>query len=225
MAEVPAEPAPGEANRSVEALVGAGLPVLVLRGPATGSRNLVVLIPKADLAAARAVVEPLGWRYAWVRSGLLRIVPALNYWWDGGANLTLHWAVPVAPFPGWTLLRLQRLLWQTARRSRDGTFEPDPAALLVWLAVQACRPGRGHEDNWDAFLACLDNLGNLAEAQAIARRVGVFRGLERALAGAADGERPGRGALFNGARAVAWRIALAIQAHARPGRVRRLLAG
>jgi release factor glutamine methyltransferase len=225
MADVPADPAPADASRSIEALVAAGVPVLVLRGPATGSRNLVVAIPNDRRAAARAVVEPLGWRYAWVRSGLLRILPALYYWWDGGATLTLHWAVPVAPLPGWMLRRLQRVLWQTARRSNDGTFEPDPAALIVWLAVQACRPGRGHEDDWQAFLACLDSVENLADARAIARGIGVSRGLERALAGAANGRQPGRGALFDGVRAVAWRIALAIQAHARPGRVRRLLAG
>ena len=224
MADVPAEPFPAELNRSIQALVGAGLPMLVLQGPSTGSRNLVVLLPKEHLAAARAAVEPLGWRYTWVRSGLLRIVPALYYWWDGGATVTLHWAVPAAPLPGWMVLRLQRVLWQTARRSSDGTFEPDPAALLVWLAVQACRPGR-HEDDWEAFLACLDRVGVVEQAQTVARRVGVSRGLERALTGAADGRRPGRGALFDGPRAVAWRVALAIQAHARPGRVRRLLAG
>jgi release factor glutamine methyltransferase len=224
MADVAAEPFAAELNRSIQALVGAGLPVLALQGPATGSRNLAVLVPKGQVAAARAVVEPLGWRYAWVRSGLLRILPALYYWWDGGASLTLHWAVPVAPLPGWMLRRLERVLWQTARRSSDGTFEPDHAAVLVWLAVQACRPGR-HEDDWEAFLACLDRVGVVEQAQAIARRVGVSRGLERALTGAADGRRPGRGALFDGPRAVAWRVALAIQAHARPGRVRRLLAG
>ena len=46
MADVPAEPFPAELNRSIESLVGAGLQVLVLQRPATGSRNLVVLVPK-----------------------------------------------------------------------------------------------------------------------------------------------------------------------------------
>jgi release factor glutamine methyltransferase len=225
MVDLPHEPAPAETNRIVQALAGAGLQVLALRAYGPQSGRLAVLVPKGQVAAARALVEPLGWRYAWRRSGLLRVLPSLYYWWDGGSDLTIHWGVPAAPLPGWTLRKLQDVLWHRARPSSDGFLEPDPAVLLVWLAVQACRPGRGHEDDWDAFLACLGRVRNVAEAQAIARRVGVSRALDRALAGAIEGMRPGRGALFDGGRRIAWRIALAIQAHARPGRVRRLLAG
>ena len=225
MVDLPHETASAQNNGIVQALAGAGLQVLALRAYGPKSGRLAVLVPKGQVAAARALVEPLGWRYAWRRSGLLRVLPSLYYWWDGGSDLTIHWGSP-----GGTAPRLDAPEAAGSAMAQGEAVErwvsgARPGCPAVWLAVQACRPGRGHEDDWDAFLACLGRVRNVAEAQAIARRVGVSRALDRALAGAIEGMRPGRGALFDGGRRIAWRIALAIQAHARPGRVRRLLAG
>ena len=225
MADADRTPGAEDVSGALRALCDAELDVLVLRGRAAPPR-LKLLVSKRQVPMVRARIEPLGWRYAWLRAGLVRLLPTAYYWWDGGADLTVHWGVPAAPLPGWTMRSLEGELWRTATRSADGFHEPDPAALLVWLAVQACRPGRGHEDDWEHFVACRERIDDIAVAHAIARRAGVERGLARALAAAgAGGERPGRGALFDGVRRVAWRLALAIQTHAWPGRVRRLLAG
>jgi len=217
----------------VAALGDAGVQALVLRasdtpapGPAEGDRGIALLVRGRDAAAAIAVLEPLSWRYSWIRRGLLRLLPMAYYWWDGGTYVELYWGLPAAPLPSIALAPLSAALWRTARAGPHGTMQPDPAALVVHVAVQACRPGAAGDDEWARLGEVRSALGDLTQVDAIARRTRVRRGVRRALAAASNRTgRPGRGPLFDGLLGLAWRVALAVQARARPRRWRRLLAG
>jgi methylase of polypeptide subunit release factors len=185
-----------------------------------------ILMPKVHVRAARRLVEPMPWRYSWVRTGPMRLIPMANYWWDGGTDLSIYWATPAAPAPSSWLNGLMEALWQRTTRTPEGLLEPDPAALLVHLAVQACRPGPGHLDDWRHFLTCRQWVEDWARVQTIARHAGVAHAVRRALAAAEAGdERPGVGALYDGARDIVWRLATAVQMRVRPRRLSRLLAG
>lgn len=223
-------------------LEAAGVRVLVLRG-GIGSRDgssassapghsagadptMQLLIPKAHLEAALRVIEPLSWRYSWVHTGLLRLLPMRYYWWDGGPELELYWSVPASPLPPAALRALTCSLWQGAEQMPDGFVRPDPAALLVHLAVQSSRPGRAHEDDWARFLESRTSIDDWARVDDIARTARVSRAVGRArVAAGAGGERPGPGPVYDGAWDIVWRLAMAVQARARPRRLKRLLAG
>jgi release factor glutamine methyltransferase len=238
-------PAP-ELPTIVAALEELGITPLVLRGDAgaqpgvsapdgapIGSssaapvdRTTQLLIARADVEAARGVLEPLSWRYSWVRGGLLRLLPMAYYWWDGGPEVELYWGLPAAPLPSAALARLARSLWRSATRGPDGYLRPDPATLLVHLAVQACRPGRSHEDDWERFLETRALVDGWTSVRAVARSVGVSPAVRRAIAAAdAGGQRPGPGPIHDGALDLVSRVALAVQTRARPRRLKRLLAG
>jgi methylase of polypeptide subunit release factors len=199
---------------------------LVDASPASADRTTQLLIAKADVEAARGVLEPLSWRYSWVRVGLLRLLPMAYYWWDGGPEVELYWGLPAAPLPSAALGALTRSLWRTASRGRDGFLRPDPAALIVHLAVQSCRPGRAREEDWDKFLETRSLIDDWARVLAVARSAGVSRAVRRAMAAAEAGrQRPGPGPIHDGVLDVVSRLALAVQARARPRRLKRLLAG
>jgi len=213
------------------ALVHAGVEVLVVRGAvpdagASTAKSLQVLIPRRQVASARAALEPLGWRYSWVRGGIMRLLPMLYYWWDGGYEIEAYWSLPAAPLPSGSLKALKNELWRSATRTSSGVLQPHADALLVHFAVQSCRPGPGHEPDWESFLRLRASTPDLEPAVTLARRVGVSRGLRRALASAdAGGGPPGTGRMFDGPMDWAWRGALALQSQARPRRFKRLLAG
>jgi methylase of polypeptide subunit release factors len=222
-----------------------GVPMLVLRGGGrtrpepsasrgphvpvpveAADRTTQLLIPRVHLDAALSVLEPLSWRYSWVRGGLLRLLPMTYYWWDGGPEVELYWGAPAAPLPGAALRALTRSLWRSAIRAPDGFLRPDPAVLLVHLAVQACRPGRSHEDDWAQFLETRSSVEDWSSVHAAARAAGVSRAVRRAIAAAdAGSQRPGPGPIYDGVLDVVWRVAIAVQARARPRRLKRLLAG
>ena len=216
------------------ALSDAGVQVLVLGGRDTEvgapavqvNRNLQFLVRKGSARTAIDVVESMEWRYSWARRGLLRLQPMAYYWWDGGLDLTLLWGLPITPLPWVLLTDLTDRLWEGALPMSDGSFEPDQAALLVYLALQACRPGRGHEDDWIRFHNLLGAVDDRSAVVAIARRSGVSRAVDRALSAAdAQADRPGPGPLFDGSMDLLWRLVLAAQRRVRPKRMRRLLAG
>ena len=193
---------------------------------AAPDRTTQLLIAKADLEAARNVLEPLSWRYSWVRTGLLRLLPMTYYWWDGGPEVELYWGLPAAPLPSAALGALTRSLWRSSTRGPDGVLRPDPATLLVHLAVQSCRPGRAREEDWDKFVETRALVENWAGVLAVARSAGVSPAVRRAIAAADAGrQRPGPGPIHDGALDLVSRLALAVQARARPRRLKRLLAG
>lgn len=219
-------------------LADAGVDVVVLGGesglPAVDAdresneadRTLQLLIPKSHRDAALRVLEPLDWRYSWVRGGLLRLLPMSYYWWDGGAEVELYWSLPAAPLPSFVLSALTREIRRTALPAGARIRRPDPAALLVHLAVQACRPGRAHADDWMKFKAARMAVTDLTPVHALARRTRVSRSVRTALAAADAGAgRPERGAVYDGILELAWRVSNAVQARARPRRFKRLLAG
>lgn len=215
-------------------LYEAGVPPLVLcSGTMIGHGQVgdedcrvQVLIPRTLRRKAMSALELLPWRYSWVRSGLMRLMPMAYYWWDGGIHVEVYWESPAAPLPASSLTPLTDELWRSSTPSPLGSRRPDPAALLVYLAVQACRPGRGHGGEWQHFVELRSSINDVTRINALARRVGVSRGVRRALT-AYDARmgRPGAGPLFDGVLGVAWRLALGVQARARPQRYRRLLAG
>ena len=192
----------------------------------TPDRTMQLLVPKAQVDAALRVLEPLGWRYSWVRAGLLRLVPMRYFWWDGGAEVELYWGLPAAPLPSIALARLTRAIRRSATPMRGAPQRPGSAELLVHLAVQACRPGRSHEDDWTAFRAACTSIVDWTEVETVAQRAGVSRALRTVLDAADAGQdRPERGLVFDGLLGMAWRAACAVQARARPRRLKRLLAG
>jgi methylase of polypeptide subunit release factors len=198
----------------------------VAASSAATDRTTQLLIAKADLEAARSVLEPLAWRYSWVRAGLLRLLPMIYYWWDGGPEVELYWGLPAAPMPSAALAALTRSLWRSATRGPDGFLQPDPATLLVHLAVQSCRPGRAREEDWDKFLETRSLVDDWASVLAVARSAGVSPAVRRAMDAADAGQqRPGPGPIHDGALDLVSRLALAVQARARPRRLKRLLAG
>jgi methylase of polypeptide subunit release factors len=224
------------------ALEAAGVAVLVLRGSvrsedgasgsdaseasASADRTIQILVPSAHRKAARRVLEPLSWRYSWVHGGLLRLTPMIDYWWDGGREIELYWGGAAAPLPAVALSRLTRALWRSAARGPDGLLRPDVETLVVHVAVQACRRGRVHQDDWAKFLELRPSVTDWSRAQAIARAAGVSPAVRRAVAAADTGsERPGAGPVYDGLLDTVWRLALAVQARARPRRFKRLLAG
>ncbi len=219
---------------AADALSARRIPAIVLRSPAepgeaashAGGPAIELLIQRHDLTGVVALVEPMSWRYAWQLTGALRLTPLRHYWWDGGATVSIYHGLPAAPFPASMLARLRDALWTGAEPRPDGLFEPEAAALLVHLAVQACRPVRGSDWHWSHFLECRDRVAQLSRAEVIARQAGVLRALRRALA-AADrgGERPGVGPLYDGPLDLAWRAAVAVQRRIRPRRLGRQLTG
>ena len=179
------------------------------------------------MSKAVEVIEPLAWRYSWVRRGLLRLLPMEYFWWDGGGVLKLYWGLPAAPLPSRALDPLMKLMWQSATDAGDGLLQPDPATLLAFYAVQVCRPERGHEDDWQAFVRLRSLITDLKGTHAVARRAGVLPALSRALAASEAGVGPpaGHGPVYDGRWAPGWRLAISIQSRARPRRRRRILAG
>lgn len=218
------------------ALRAAGVTPLVLRRTRDGSdaasafhdRQLRILVAPDLAHVARAAMERLPWRYSWRRGGPLRLAPMSYYWWDGGADLELCWGDVAAPLPSWTLRRVTAALWASASTSAAGYLEPDPAALLVHLAVQSCRPGASRDDDWGHFRHCLSTLardGAMARAEQVARESGVSRALRHCVAAAeSDHRRPGGAAIFDGPLAWGWRAVRSLTARAASARLQRVLA-
>ncbi len=205
-----------------------GLSGVVLTGtalPATaqaGYRPMQVLVARDSRAAATTAVELLDWRYSWVRRGLGRLQPGRTYWTDTGQYLDLLWGLPAAPFPP---ASLDALAGRLLASGGDGPLRtPDPEALAVHLAVQSCRPGRGHEADWERLRVMAGTLDWRA-ARRIAVESGVHAALDRARRALGGPDRPGPGPIFGGALGPAWTIASGFQRWARPARLRRLLAG
>lgn len=188
--------------------------------------TLQLLIPRAQLDAAVRVLEPLAWRYAWVRGGLLRLLPMRQYWWDGGSEVEVYWSLPAAPLPSIALASLTRTIRRTVVPVEAGTRRAGQAGLLAHLAVQSCRPGRSHEDDWARFKEVRASITDLAGVESLARGAGVWRAVRSAITAADAGkDRPERGPVYDGPTEIAWRMACAIQQRARPRRLKRLLAG
>jgi hypothetical protein len=61
----------------------AGVPVLVLRGRpgdrdttyAWDEHTIDIMVAKAHVDTALRLIEPMSWRYAWARTGTLRLLP------------------------------------------------------------------------------------------------------------------------------------------------------
>jgi hypothetical protein len=225
-----AEPMLGSLARR---LGDAGVPQVVLRADGPPDRSywcaggeLEVLIPRRRRAAALRVLEDMDWTYQLGNSGAWRVLPMTNYWWPQN-NVWVYWALPAAPFPARTLRLLQRELWASARPTPDGFLEPDPAVLLVHLAVQVARPNpRYHAADWKHFAACVDQVTDWDKLWRVAGTVGVKRAVERALTAAEDGAASlPSGSPFDGRRQTPWHFATQVQSRARPVWLRALLAG
>jgi release factor glutamine methyltransferase len=210
-----------------------GIPAVVLRSPTSatsgatswGRNDWHILVRQERVSELVARVERMKWRYAWLRTRRLALLPFDHYWWDGGASLSVHWALPAAPLPARTLDSVASALWRKAVSIGGSWLEPDPSALLVHLAVQACRPTRWRDADLSHFRECLSRVDDLQQAERIARDAGVLRALRRARVGAAgDRNRLPDGDLYDGALRPVWVAANAALRRIRP-RARRLLAG
>jgi methylase of polypeptide subunit release factors len=212
----------------------AGVSALVLRcsealGGAPGFREgtIEILVPRDQRAAALQRFEAMDWHYHLGTEGAWRLLPAANFWWPGPVNLFVYWGLPALPFPARALGRLERRLWAGAHPHPEGHLEPDAAALLVYLAFQASRPGvLYHRDDFEHFVACRSHVKDWRQVWRIAAAAALAPAVRSALDAAnAGGSRPQPGPVFGGRMGPAWRVATAVQRRARPQWVSALLAG
>ncbi|HET6745454.1 MAG TPA: methyltransferase [Candidatus Limnocylindria bacterium] len=229
MTEDSADSSSSDVTSLIRVLRDVGVDALVLRSGAINDagvfRPLQLLVPESGRRDAVAALDRMAWRYAWVRTGLLRLTPGAVYAWDGGRVVELYWSLPAAPLPASALARLTAALRRSARRGPDGYLLADPSALLVHLAVQSCRPGRARAGDWADFLSAAATSEDKHQVRKLARGAGVRPALDRALAAAAAGrQRPGPGRTYGAGWDVARLVANAMQALA-PRSVARQLAG
>ena len=218
----------------VRALGDAGVPVLVLRGPEAlggahgfGEGTIELLIPRDKRAAGLGVLETMSWRYHLGTAGAWRLMPAANFWWPGPVNLFIYWRLLALPLPALAVGRLERVLWTSARPHPAGYLEPDAAALLVYLAFQASRPGaRYHREDFEHFAACRRHVDDGARVWRIAAAAALEPAVRDAVAAVDAGcARPRAGRVFGGPMGTAWRVATGAQRRARPQWLSAMLSG
>jgi methylase of polypeptide subunit release factors len=168
----------------------------------------------------------MGWKCEIGNRGAWRLHPMVQYWWEDGLHLDVHWRLPAAPFPAWSLRALERSLWEGANRSSQGFLVPDTEALLVYRAVQAARPGaRYHQSDWDDFVAERGEVRDWDRVWSVAREARVQGVVRRSVAAAEAGAgRPSAGQVFDGLLGDAWSVAVAIQRRVRPSPLAGFLA-
>ena len=221
-----------------EALRRHRVPAVIVRAPGvdagaagaaiegTWRHDLDVVVPRSARREADRAMDELGWRIAIGGLGAWSGVPTISYHWDYSPSLDLHRGIPVGPLPPGSLRRIERMLRARARPTSCGIPAPDAAALAVFAAIQAARPGSFRE-MWLGDAAEHLRSSDPEEARRIAGRLGVGSALRWASSPNA-GELPsGReGPIFDGRlRSGAWSLAARVRRGIRPRRAGVFLGG
>jgi methylase of polypeptide subunit release factors len=195
-------------------------------GDGTWRHDIDVLVPRSARPSADAALDELGWRIALGGRGAWRRIPTVSFHWDYAPSLDLHRGFPGGPLPPGALRRIGRILRERARPTACGLPAPDGAALAVFSAVQAARPGPFRE-MWVGDVAVHLGSSGPGEAERLARQLGVSSALRWATSPGAATLGSGRHAsLFDGAvRRTAWSVANRARRMARPRRLGALLGG
>jgi release factor glutamine methyltransferase len=239
----PTELPAGKPRREVvsglaEAFRRHGVPAVVLRAPGvdagaaaaaidgTWRHDLDVLVPRSARRAAGRAVDTLGWRIAIGGLGAWSVIPTVSYHWEFSPNLDLHRGFPAGPLPPGSLRSVERMLRDRARPTPCGIPAPDAAALSVFSAVQAARPGPFRE-MWLGDLRSHLETARLDEVRRLADDLGVGAALRWASEPGAVRLASGRAApLFDGAvRGGVWSGWARVRRSVRPRRIGGLLGG
>jgi release factor glutamine methyltransferase len=206
----------------------AGIDVMVLRGPGpddmawTSQHNtLDLLVHPQDANEAQHILHDTEWRFEIGTIGVLRRLRSAAYIYDGGPALYLNWGVPFTPLPSRMLSGLEDALWTEPHRTEDGWLVPADHPLLLYLAVQASRPGRLHRVyDWAQFCKSVPPPEERWGLIELAGQLKLSRLLDRALRLADEGgDRPGGPAIDGGWGSFTYRFGEQIRKRA-PRRIR-----
>lgn len=214
----------------------ARIPILVLSWPRREGQDrsmnpysdeVHLLVPPGRAVAAKAALEDMPWRLELGSQGLWRFLRKDSYGFGNGVSIHLHWGVPAGPLPSRSVARLERALWAQSTIAPDDLPEPARAARLLFLAVQAVRPGFPiNKREWERQVADLvSSIDDGSEVWSLASACGVAGTLRRALASCeARLDDPRNGDGRDGARDLLWAAGSWFLEHLRPARFRPRLA-
>jgi len=158
------------------------------RGHGHGHKNdheIVLLVRPSDAGSAGEILRGTNWRFRVGDRGAWRLYRTVGFLYDDRLGIDLMWGVPGAPLPFRHLGSLERALWEGARSGWNGFLEPEPEALLVFLATQGTRlyiRGRNRYGSWIEDLAsCAGQVQDWRKAWDIALAAGVEGSLRRGL--------------------------------------------
>lgn len=174
-----------------------GVRMMILRGPPVQLRllgsdteyrsaDVDVLIAATDRRTAFRVLKASGWHFATANGVLWRTDGAAAFTREG-ITVDLHWGLHAHSVSARHLRPLERALWEGARPSLEGWYEPLMEPLLVYLAVHGAASAF-HKPSALTLIRAADELATDRTAvDAVARRAHVRTALEFAL-GVAAGE-------------------------------------
>ena len=215
------------------------VPAVVLRAPGvdagasgdavdvgTWRHDLDVLVPRSARTVADRALDELGWRIAVGGLGAWGRIPTVSYHWEFSPSLDVHRGLPAGPLPSIAVRRVERMLRERARMTPCGIAAPDAAALAVFSALQAARPGPFRE-MWVGDVAKHVAGSAPGQAERLADGSGMVGALRWALTPEALHLAPGRaGPLFDGvARRTVWAVSVRLRRSVRPRRLGSYLGG
>lgn len=188
-----------ESRRLGGELREAGIPVLLLKGPdlqqrlygtpaAYPSSDVDVLVPRSAAGFVRRQLKTRGWRFEPGNGVLWHLSAAATFERDL-FRADVHWGLHAAHLPARSLRPLEDALWRSARPGLSGFLEPDPEALLVFLAVHVVGH-RFERPEWQENVRrASEQIGDWNKVWRIARRARVRSAVLAALRPQQDGTR------------------------------------
>jgi release factor glutamine methyltransferase len=181
-----------------------------------------LLVPREEKDLALEALDAADWRFEVGTHGVWRLTPRASYGWDGGLALHLHWGLPAAPLPSRALARLERLVWERARRTEEGVLAPDPCVQLAVASVQLARP-EPRSARWRKVAAdAASRVDDWAELDRVAGLAGMHGSVRRALPTMARTSLPARS---DSLRDRAWLLSSRLHRRLRSRRLRAFVGG
>lgn len=169
-----------------------GVPLMTLMGPLTqlrvfgtltayASSDVDLLVRRRDASRVRQRLDARG--LVKPEDGKTSSRASRSAVFDHeGVIVDLHWELDIAGVAGLFSERLERALWEGARRNQHGLYEPRIEPFLVFLAVQTTRLEL-QRDNWMGMLArAAELVGDWEEVWRVARACHSERIVRRVLA-------------------------------------------
>jgi release factor glutamine methyltransferase len=165
----------------MRALRSTGVRVVRLdaRSEAEGS-EADLLVPRGQKRIAAEALAVADWRFEVGNRGVWRFTRRASYGWDSGLAVHLHWGLPAAPLPSRALGRLERLLWERARRRESGFPPIDAAVQLALAAVQIPRPSARQVRWGQVAVAAASDVNDWADVRHVSEAARVAGSVRRA---------------------------------------------